>query len=352
MSLVSDLLNVGGQYYLGTSGADDARAAGQSAVAMGEAAGQSAIDRSSFEPYTVTSNLATGKTNAQGGLDLSLSPEEQRRQNARFRQAESIYGAIGADPRRMASEYYESIRAAQRPEEERNRLDMQQGLFSSGRGGISSAQYGGTPEQLAFEKARAEAQLGASSLARTNALAERDQQLKAAGLLTDQAYQGQREAIDLFGAAATPAQLAATGARTGAELAAQSEQSGIEGMLQGEELANLLERAAISGALPALTGSYDAETGQYTGGIVGGLGGLFGEGGLLGALGLGGLFGGGGQPTGGYTGNIFSNGTSGGNSGASQAGAYTGEFGTGGPGNVVVDATNYLDDDYNILDDQ
>ena len=53
MSLVSDLLNVGGQYYLGTSGADDARSAGQSAVAMSEAAGQSAIDRSSFQPYTV-----------------------------------------------------------------------------------------------------------------------------------------------------------------------------------------------------------------------------------------------------------------------------------------------------------
>jgi hypothetical protein len=290
MSFVSDLLNVGGQYYLGTSGADDARAAGASAVAMGEAAGQSAIDRASFQPYTVTSNLATGTTTPEGGLRLDLSPEEQRRQQERFRQAESIYGTIGADPRRMASEYYENIRAAQRPEEERDRLAMQQGLFSSGRGGIASAQFGGTPEQFAFEKARAEAQLGAGAKARELALSERDQQLKAAGLLTDAGYQGQREAIDLFGASSVPAQLSATGARTGAELAAQSEQSGIEGMLQGEELANLLERAGIAGALPALTGSYDAETGQYTGGIVGGVGGLFQEGGLLGGLGLGGLF--------------------------------------------------------------
>jgi hypothetical protein len=290
MSFVSDLLNVGGQYYLGTSGADDARAAGASAVAMGEAAGQSAIDRASFQPYTVTSNLATGRTTAEGGLDLMLEAPELARQQERFRQAESIYGTIGADPRRMASEYYENIRAAQRPEEERDRLAMQQGLFSSGRGGIASAQFGGTPEQFAFEKARAEAQLGAGAKARELALSERDQQLKAAGLLTDQAYQGQREAIDLFGASSVPAQLSATGARTGAELAAQSEQSGIEGMLQGEELANLLERAGIAGALPALTGSYDAETGQYTGGIVGGVGGLFQEGGLLGGLGLGGLF--------------------------------------------------------------
>ena len=283
MSLVSDLLTVGGNYYLGTSGSEDARAAGQAAVAMGEAAGQSAIDRSSFEPYTVTSNLATGAATAEGGLNLSLSAEEQQRQTERFRQAESIYGALTNDPRRAGSEYYENIRAAQRPEEERNRLGMQQGLFSSGRGGIQSAMYGGTPEQFAFEKARAEAQLGAGAKSRELALAERDQQLKAAGLLTDQAYQGQREAIDLFGAAATPAQLAASGDRTGAELAAQLEQSGMEGMLQGEELANFLERAAISGALPALTGA--ADTGmdylETLFGQDGYFGDLFGSGGMF-----------------------------------------------------------------------
>lgn len=325
MSFVSDLLNVGGQYYLGTSGADDARAAGESAVAMAEAAGQSAIDRSQFQPYTVTSSLATGTTTPEGGLDLQLSPAEQARQQQRFRQAESIYGTIGADPSRIASEYYENIRAAQRPEEERNRMAMQQGLFTTGRGGISSAQYGGTPEQFAFEKARAEAQLGAGARARELALAERDQQLKAAGLLTEQAYQPQREAIDLFGASGVPAQLAATGARTGADLAAQLEQSGIEGMLQGEELANYLERAAIAGALPAVTGAYDASTGQYSGGLVGGLGSLFQQGGLLGGLGLGGLFGGGGTPTSGFTGGV--------------GGGATGSTG----GGVDTDGDGYLD---------
>ena len=286
MSFVSDLLNVGGQYYLGTSGADDARAAGASAVAMGEAAGQSALDRSQFQPYTVTSNLATGTTTPEGGLGITLSPEEQARQNARFGQAESIYGQIGADPRRMASEYYENIRAAQRPEEERQRMAMQQGLFSSGRGGISSAQFGETPEQFAYEKARQEAMLGASAMARTSALAERDQQLKAAGLLTEQAYTPQREAIDLFGASSVPSQIAGQGRTTGATLASQLEQSGIEGMLQGEELANYLERAAIAGALPAVTGSFNPETGQYMGGLVDSVGGLFEAGGVFGAGGV------------------------------------------------------------------
>ena len=55
---------------------------------------------------------------------------------------------------------------------------------------------------------------------------------------------------------------------------------------------------------------------------------------------------------GGGGGGAYTNGTSGGNSGSSQAGAYTGQYGTGGPPrDTVVDATNYLPDDYNILDD-
>lgn len=290
MSFISDLLNVGGQYYLGESGADAYKEVGDQALAMGEAAGETAVERTQFQPYAVTSSLATAQTTPEGGLRLDLSEAERQRQNQRFRQAEALYGTLGTDPRRMASEYYENIRAAARPEEERARRGLEQSLFTSGRGGISTAEYGGTAEEFGFEKALAEARLGAGAQARELALAERDQQLKAAGLLTDAAYQPQREAIDLFGAGAVPAQLAQQSYLTGAELASQLEQSGIEGFLQGQQLASYLERAALEGALPAITGTLDPETGEYRGGLAGGIGGLFQEDGLLGGLGLGDLF--------------------------------------------------------------
>lgn len=282
---LSDLLRAGGEYYLGESEIDAARELGQRAFDISEAAGASAAGQAAFQPFTVTSALATGATTPEGGLRLDLSPEEQRRQRERFRQAEALYSTIGRDPRRMASAYYEDIRATQRPEEERQRLAMQQGLFSSGRGGISSAQFGGTPEQFAFEKARAEAQLAASARARELALAERDRQLEAAGLLTEAAYRPQREAIDLFGASTVPSQLAATGARTGAELAAQLTQTGLESLLQGERIASGLSQQQKRDILDTLV-SERGTGGQFTGVVPF----LFGEDGLFGGLGLGDLF--------------------------------------------------------------
>ena len=257
---------------------------------MGEAAGETAVGRAQFQPYTVTSGLANVGVGSQGGITLGLSPQQQAAQAARFKQAEELFGTIQADAGQAAQDYYESIRAAARPEEERQRRAMQEGLLSRGRAGISTSEYGTTAEEFGFNKALAEARLGAAATARTQALAERDQQLAAAGLLTEAGYQPQREAIDLFAASAIPAQLASQGRVSGAELAGQLEQSGIEGFLQGQQLASYLERAALEGALPAIVGSRDPETGAYSGGIVGGAAGLFQEGGLLGGLGLGGLF--------------------------------------------------------------
>ena len=285
---LSDLLRTGGEYYLGESEQDAARELGQRAFDISEAAGTSAAEQAAFQPFTVTSSLATGTTTPEGGLRLDLSPAEQRRQQERFRQAEALYGTIGADPRRIASEYYENIRAAQRPEEERDRLAMQQGLFSTGRGGISSAQFGGTPEQFAFEKARAEAQLGAGAKARELALAERDQQLKAAGLLTEEAYRPQREAIDLFGASSIPSQIAGRGRDTGATLASQLTQTGLESLLQGERIASDLSQQQQRDILDTLV-SERGTGGQFSGVLPS----LFAEDGLLGGLGLGGLFTGG-----------------------------------------------------------
>jgi len=57
---------------------------------------------------------------------------------------------------------YDQIRAMQSPEEERQRLQLENRLASQGRLGVSTSMYGGTPEQLAMEKAQAEARNSAS----------------------------------------------------------------------------------------------------------------------------------------------------------------------------------------------
>ena len=60
---------------------------------------------------------------------------------------------------------FDRIRATQLPEEERQRLALEERLFGQGRLGVSSAMFGGTPEQLALAKAQEEARNQASLMA-------------------------------------------------------------------------------------------------------------------------------------------------------------------------------------------
>ena len=347
---MGDLFNAGLDYYQRNEEIGGQENIGNLALQTGQQAGRTAAEMAKFQPYTVTGNLATGRTTAEGGLNLELTPEELARQQARFGQAEGLFGRVGVDPAVAQRELYEQIRSVQRPEEERERLRMQEGLFSGGRGGISQAQYGGSnQETFGFDMAQAEARNRASLDARTQALAEQNQALDMAGALTGYAYQPQQEAISMFGAGNAPASYADAARRQQGSLYGKSALAGLQGMLQAQQLANDMRMGRNQDIRTGLFGSEDI-AGQATQSLFD-----YGAGALGDYLGsatwnpFGDNYGGGGNVL--DRRGAFTNGTSGGNRGASQAGAYTGEFGTGGRGNVVVDATNYLDDDYNILDD-
>jgi len=120
-----NLLDTAGQYYLGKEGQEGALAAGQAALATGEQIGQTGAELAQFKPYTVTSNLVqSAATTPEGGLDLTLSPEEQARQNQYLGQAQGLFGGVGQDVAAGSQALYEQMRAAQRPEEERQRMRM------------------------------------------------------------------------------------------------------------------------------------------------------------------------------------------------------------------------------------
>ena len=263
-NFAGNLFNTGLDYYTGQQGIDSARAAGRLALGTASGIGQTAADMAKFQPYTVTGNLATGRTTAEGGLNLELTPEELARQQARFGQAEGLFGRVGVDPSVAQRELYEQIRGVQRPEEERERLRMQEGLFSSGRGGISQAQYGGSnQETFGFDLAQAEARNKASLAARTQALAEQNQALDMAGALTGYAYKPQQEAISMFGAGNVPASYADAARRQQGSLYGTSAIKGLEGFLQGEEMANRLEGRQFDALRTGMFGSQDIE-GQAT----------------------------------------------------------------------------------------
>jgi hypothetical protein len=183
---------------------------------------------------------------------------------------------------------YERIRATQRPEEERQRLALEERLAQQGRLGVRTAMFGGTPEQLALSQAQEEAQNRASLAAIQQAQAERQQALgtaqtlggmfgQQAGLSSQLQSAAQQRAAQLsqlglsaqqiesqlqsegLGRAATSAQQAAQLAQLAGGLQAQqaglgAQYAGLGSQLAMQDLA--AQQAQQQLALGALTGSY------------------------------------------------------------------------------------------------
>jgi len=236
MATAGNLFNVGAGYLLGKEGEQAFGELGQQALQGGERLGQQALEASAFKPYTVTSSLANVQTTPEGGFGINLSPEQQALQTQLQGQTAGLFGQVGQDPAQAQSALYEQIRATQRPEEERQRLALQENLFSSGRGGVQTAQYGGSPEQFAYEQARQEAMSRANLGARQQSQAEQLQAAQVGGLLQQAGYQPQQQALSLLEGSQIPAGYLSQGQRTGATLQGQLEQSGLEGYLQAAEL--------------------------------------------------------------------------------------------------------------------
>ncbi len=75
-------------------------------------------------------------------------------------------------PEQRQADIYESIRATQTPEEQRQRLALEERLYNQGRMGVQTNMYGGAPEQFALAKAQTEAQNQAALMAMQQAQAE------------------------------------------------------------------------------------------------------------------------------------------------------------------------------------
>lgn len=216
MSLLSDLigkLGTGGQIAaalgLGASGGLLTKEAYDRLLGLGEQAKTEAttlageiMPMTQFKPFTVTS--ATGGqfgVGAGGDVSMTLSPQEQAIQQMMMSGAQQTLGAtpfgqqMGRDAAQQAfglgsqfmeqsgmptadreSAIYERIRAAQSPEEQRQELALEERLAQQGRLGVRTGMFGGTPEQLAMSKAKAEAQNTAMLQAMQQAQREQAQQ--------------------------------------------------------------------------------------------------------------------------------------------------------------------------------
>ena len=262
---------------------------------------QKGLDQTQFQPFSVTSSTGSKfgfqpTYDEQGavtgyGSQTTLSPQEQAIQSMLMGQAGTTLGAspygqlagrtaaeqayglgggfmtsAGMPTAGREAEVYDRIRAVQQPEEERQRMALEERLFNQGRSGVSTNMYGGTPEQLAMAKAQGEAQNAAALSAIQQGQAEQMQQAKLGQAFTgmgselsaqDMAMLGGQQKLGLNALAGTYipqgqmtdlqaqnqmyAQLGQRGQLSGAGLFGEAAMGGLEARLIAEQAqANLL----------------------------------------------------------------------------------------------------------------
>ena len=114
------------------------------------------------------------------GLDAQAPSDVEALRQQYTQLASQTAGRALQDTAGREADVYERIRATQRPEEERQRLALEERMAQQGRLGVRTAMYGGTPEQAALAMQQEEAQNRASLMAMQQAQAERQQAVSEA----------------------------------------------------------------------------------------------------------------------------------------------------------------------------
>ena len=219
---------------------------------------QLGLQQSAFQPYTLRS--ATGSAfgispDQYGNLQAAfgLSPEEAALQQGLLGGAGSMFQQAMMPTAQREADVYNRIRAVQAPEEERQRLALEERLASQGRLGVQSNLYGGTPEQLAMAQAQTQAQNQAALMAMQQAQAEQMQQSQLGQQFLASGYIPQAQMQNLLQATQIYPQLAQQSQLAGAGLFGEAAMGGINALLgSGVAQANML--GAIGGGL--LSGAF------------------------------------------------------------------------------------------------
>ena len=281
--------------------------------------GKEAAEMAEFKPFTVTTGTGTVTTTPEGGFTTALGDQGAAQTkgvqdilsgmlggysgdrtggmagtigNQAFGGVGGLLSSVTGDRGAREQQIYDRIRATQTPEEDRQRQLLNDQLLSQGRLGLSTAMFGGSPEQFAQEKARAEAMNQASLAAMGQAGQERAQDLATAtglfGLgaqgsqlpLQLQGMEGQNLAammglqympeqmlLEQLGAGTNVASIADLGRRYGAGLFGEGAGAGLESVLNTELAKADVLKTIYSGAL----GGGGDEGGSWFGDIISGI---------------------------------------------------------------------------------
>lgn len=243
-SSLNDLMGTVGNYYLGKEGIEGAYETGKLGQQMSSELAEDLSTRSSFQPFTVTSRTGVAKVNPSGNVDIQPDVDSIIFQEKLQKDAEDLFGRLGSEQgiQERTSQVYDDIRRTQTPEEQRQRLAMEERLLGQGRLGLQSSMFGGAnPEMFGLEQARQEAMNRAALAARDVASKERQADYALASGLLGQSFVPDEEMRKVLAAGLAPKQLQQQAQLQGTTLYGQAQGRGVESLLQGADLANRLQ---------------------------------------------------------------------------------------------------------------
>lgn len=268
--------------------------------------GQQALTGSNFQGYGVTAPSGTTTIDNSGNMNMGLTPQQQHfadfyrnlstahagpdgalgtyGHNA-LGASQNMFGQITGSPAAREQDIYGRIRAMQMPEEQRAQLALESRLAAQGRTGVTTGMYGGTPEQLAMQKAIQEGQNQASvqaiDLARQqqgqstqsmqalgqmggSTLGQQGQLAQLYGMLQ---YAPQSANLDAFNAGSQAYGYKDIAQRQGTALNTEAQMGGLEALL-GSRMgqANLMGEvgsAAIGGGMGMLSSAINGGTSSF-----------------------------------------------------------------------------------------
>ena len=225
--------------------------------ALASGIAETAAGAAEFVPFSVKTATGAGTTIGAGAtgqpeLQYTLSPEEQAIQSGLLSGAQ---GMVGQTPV-TAESLYGQIRGIQTPEEERQRLALENRLASQGRLGVQTAAYGGTPEQLAYQKAIQEAQNQAAFQATQMAPQLQQQQLANLTGMLGAAYIPQQQAMAGLMPGIDISRIAQAARQGEAEALYRGGIAGLEAQAAGATAAANVEAARTQALANALSGMF------------------------------------------------------------------------------------------------
>jgi len=216
---------------------------------------------SQFKGYGVTSNLGTSTVGANGSINLGVG------QNPMMGNSAGSYNDAGLQAMSNAmqstagreQDIYNRMMAMQNPALNRAQAAQQAREYAMGRGGIRGSQFGGTAEDAAMARARAEASNQASVAAMQQAQQEMMNQGALAqgfGQMANQNYQTSflpmQQQMALMQLGGNNADRAQTGQLTGlqylAQMALGGSQVGVNAMKAASELEGNLYDSVLDNA--------------------------------------------------------------------------------------------------------